>query len=446
MNIILTDTKPKYIQIFNYISMLINKNILKPNDKLPSKRNLALELNLSLNTIIQAYNLLLDEGYIYTIEKKGYFVCEQPSITLPITSLKNNEIIKNDLYYDLTTSNVEKFYNINFKKIAKEIIDSDTYLNKTNQTGDLNLKKAIKKHLFENRGIITNTQNIIIGSGIEMLEQILSLISINNITLENPGYHKLASIAQNINKTINYINLDDQGVKIPPKQTILYTTPFNQFPTGIKMSISRKKELLNFALNTNSFIIEDDFDAEFRINSAPTTSLWMLNNDNVIFFSTFSTTMFPGLRISYVIIPDSLVTKYNQKYNNYSTSVSTLTQACLAKFIENGYYASHINKLKRNYLKKRNLCIEILKPYSKLISYDAYSNYLSLLIKINKEIDEMDLISRLKKKKILIQSLQMLDVYKHQNNTLILGYTAIGLKDIPIALNILINEILNYEK
>ena len=308
------------------------------------------------------------------------------------------------------------------------------------------IKKAIKKHLFENRGIITNTQNIIIGSGIEMLEQILSLISINNITLENPGYHKLASIAKNINKTINYINLDDQGVKIPPKQTILYTTPFNQFPTGIKMSISRKKELLNFALNTNSFIIEDDFDAEFRINSAPTTSLWMLNNDNVIFFSTFSTTMFPGLRISYVIIPDSLVTKYNQKYNNYSTSVSTLTQACLAKFIENGYYASHINKLKRNYLKKRNLCIEILKPYSKLISYDAYSNYLSLLIKINKDIDEMDLISRLKKKKILIQSLQMLDVYKHQNNTLILGYTAIGLKDIPIALNILINEILNYEK
>ena len=172
----------------------------------------------------------------------------------------------------------------------------------------------------------------------------------------------------------------------------------------------------------------------------------MLNNDNLIFFSTFSTPMFPGLRISYIIIPDSLVTKYNQKYNNYSTSVSTLTQACLAKFIENGYYASHINKLKRNYLKKRNLCIEILKPYSKLISYDAYSNYLSLLIKINKDIDEMDLISRLKKKKILIQSLQMLDVYKHQNNTLILGYTAIGLKDIPIALNILINEILNYEK
>ncbi|MBE6137112.1 MAG: PLP-dependent aminotransferase family protein [Erysipelotrichaceae bacterium] len=427
MEIILNNKRPKYIQVFEQISKMINSGILKSDTRLPSKRTLALSLNVSLNTIVNAYDLLLDEGYIYTIEKKGYFVSNQPIVSIPSAIDIAIDSKENKIAYDFTTQAVEGFLNPNWKKLAKEIIDSSDYTNNEPFNGSPKLRAIIAKHLYENRGISVSYNQIIIGSGIEMFEHILKVIDCNSITMENPGYHKLKIIAQNIGIKEEYIGLDNEGALVPNKKTILYTTPFNQFPTGVKMSISRKKELIKWATETKSYIIEDDFDAEFRINSAPTTSLFTLSNDRVIFFSTFSTTLFPGLRLSYAILPINVLNKYEEKYNKYSNTVSSLSQKILAEFINRGYYASHINKLKRLYLRKREKCIEVLSKYN--IEYDGKKNYLSLLIKLPDFKMKED---------IKIQSLASYDINNKKTDVYILGYTSIPIDEIDEAIKVLI--------
>ena len=422
MDIILNNKYPKYLELFTEIKKLINNNTLKGGEKLPSKRTLSADLNVSINTVINAYNLLLDEGYIYSIEKSGYYVTKQPAITIS-NSYKYTQIANdNNIIYDFSTANVNNFNCKNYNKVMKDVLLEENYLNKTNLLGDISLRLAIKNHLAINRNINVSENQIIIGSGMEMIENILPLCNINNITLENPGYHKLEYLFKNKNYSIKYQDLDNEGVIPPQERTILYTTPFNQFPTGIKMTISRKKELADFGIKTNSYIIEDDFDAEFRINGSPTTSIISLIPNNVIFFSTFSTTLFPGLRIAYIILPFDLINKYTEKYKYYSNTVPTLNQISLARFISEGYYATYLNKKKREYLRKRNLIINQLNQLN--IPVDEKRNYLSLVIKLDIK-DHNEFKEKLKKEKIRIYSYTDYDKYEKESNYYLLGYTSI---------------------
>ena len=200
-------------------------------------------------------------------------------------------------------------------------------------------------------------------------------------------------------------------------------TPFCQFPTGIKMSISRKKELINFVNKTDSLIIEDDFDAEFRINGQRAVSLYTLDREKVIFFSSFTTTMYPGLRLAYIILPDKLLSLYKDKYNSYS-SLPTLEQLLLKEFIKSGEYASHINKIKRLY------------NYNYLIP-DEKKSYLSIPIKINTMYNDSEIKEVLKNNKIKISLLSDYDINKKDSKILILGYTAIPLDKIKDGINTL---------
>lgn len=436
MVIVFKNEKPKYLELYDQIVKMIEDGTLKANEHLPSKRNMAINLDISLSTVLNAYNLLIDEGYIYTKEKKGYYVSEMPFChqnKIKIEKIKQTPI---NFKYDFTTQSVSNFNSTHFKKILRDLSYSNDYLDKSPLLGRLDLRIAISNHLAENRAIHASADNILIGTGLEMLENVIKLIDVDNITLENPGYHKLKIIGKNNNYKINYQPLDDEGVIVPNYKTILYTTPFNQFPTGIKMSIKRKKELISNAIKYESYIIEDDFDAEFRINQAPTTSIYSLSNSNTIFFSTFSNTLFPGFRLAYAILPDEILKKYLETYKNYNNPVSSLTQIILKEFINNGGYASYINKRKKELIIKRNKCIEKLKSIGNI---DIKKNYLSLLIDINSNLDE--LIEKAKLNNIKIQSLKSFDVKENKTNTLIIGYTAIDENKIDDALDDLIKLI-----
>ncbi len=438
MDIILSGKKAKYIELYESITKLINTGQLAPKEKLPSKRDLAISLNVSLNTVINAYDLLIDEGYIYSIEKKGYFVSDQLSINIKPKTV-NVKIEKKESYkYDFTTKNVVEFTNTNYKRIIKSILNQKDFINKTEFEGDLGLRMAIASHLKTNRGINVSPNSIFIGSGIESLRSVLRIINIDNITFENPGYHKLLPIASNLGIKSNFINLDSNGVLVPNYKTILYTTSFSQFPTGIKMSISRKKELIDFLNKTGSYIIEDDFDAEFRIKDSPSTPLYSLSNNNVIFFSSFTMTMYPGIRISYFILPDDLKEKYLNHYKGYSSSVSTLEQLALKEFINSGYYASHINKLKKRYLNIRKKITDILDKYN--IEYDDKKNYLSILVKTKSNSKTVK--ENLLDKGINISTLSDYEINHKDDRILIIGYTSIDEDLIEDGIKEIIKEII----
>lgn len=438
----LNQEKPYYIQIYQALSTKINTGSLKSNEKLPSKRLLAKNLNVSVNTIVNAYNLLLEEGYIISKEKKGYFVSEQLSLTTIKPLKKEYKNPATIFQYDLTTRNTKDidFSYTSFTKCAKQVLSTSNYLKIAPLEGISELRLSIASHLEENRGMTVNYSHIIIGSGLELLTMLFKILPFSSYALENPGYHKLATLLNNNNLECEYVGLDRYGCLIPKSSQVLYTTPFNQFPTGIKMSINRKKELINWANNINGYIIEDDFDAEFRINGAPTTSLHSLSPERVIFFSSFSTTVFSGFRTSFMILPDELLNRFKETYHKYSNPVSTLDQHILAEFINSGSYARHINRLKSKYLKKREIILNFFKD-NKYVKISSKINYLSMILELNHAIDVELLKLDLARFSIDIKGIDDYDAQNSKSNYLLIGYTNIDDNSLAKALNI-INDLI----
>ncbi|MBQ9900218.1 MAG: PLP-dependent aminotransferase family protein [Acholeplasmatales bacterium] len=430
---------PMYIELYNKIKELILNKKIKPNEKLPSKRNLSTYLNISLNTVIEAYNLLLDEELIISIPKKGYYVSEYD-----ISISKDNELDSltsniNKYEYDFSTKNIDSsvFPYYTWNKICKDTIYNENILIKSDNYGNITLRKTIANYLYENKGISINPKNIITGSGIEYLLSILiNVLNINTIGIENPGYDKIYKIIKNNNKKVILCNLDNEGIIINNNVDALYITPSNQFPTGIKTSMKRKLEIAKWAKG-NKYIIEDDFDSEFKYLSNQSISLLSLNKTNTILLSTYSRTISPSLRISYMILPDKLYEIYNNKYSFYSTSVSTLDQLILAKFINTGAYSRHLNKTKLLYKQKRELIISLLEKYD-YIDIDYDNSYLSLIIKID-DFDKKLFKKECKNNSIDISLMESYYLDKKIDNRIIIGYSGIEINKIEKGINKLIN-------
>ena len=430
---------PMYIELYNKIKELILNKKIKPNEKLPSKRNLSTYLNISLNTVIEAYNLLLDEELIISIPKKGYYVSEYD-----ISISKDNELDSlttniNKYEYDFSTKNIDSsvFPYYTWNKICKDTIYNENILIKSDNYGNITLRKTIANYLYENKGISINPKNIIVGSGIEYLLSILiNVLCINTIGIENPGYDKIYKIIKNNNKKVILCNLDNEGIIINNNVDALYITPSNQFPTGIKTSMKRKLEIAKWAKG-NKYIIEDDFDSEFKYLSNQSISLLSLNKTNTILLSTYSRTISPSLRISYMILPDKLYEIYNNKYSFYSTSVSTLDQLILAKFINTGAYSRHLNKTKLLYKQKRELIISLLEKYD-YIDIDYDNSYLSLIIKID-DFDKELFKKECKNNSIDISLMESYYLDKKIDNRIIIGYSGIEINKIEKGINKLIN-------
>jgi len=446
-NINFTNNNPLYIELYNYIKNLILNKELSPNEKLPSKRSLSTYLGISLNTVIEAYNLLLDEELIISIPKKGYYVSEYDiSITkdISIDSLETN-IKKYE--YDFSTKNIDSsiFPYYTWNKICKNIIYNENILIKSDNFGNIKLRKTISNYIYENKGIKINPKNIIIGSGIEyLLSILLNLLKINKIGIENPGYDKIYKILKNNHIEPVLCDLDTDGIIINNNTDGLYITPSNQFPTGIKTSMKRKIEIANWAKENNKYIIEDDFDSEFKYLSNQSISLLELCNENTILLSTYSRTISPALRISYMILPDKLYELYSNKYSFYSTTVSTLDQLILAEYIDSGAYSRHLNKTKALYKQKRELIINLLKKYD-YINIDYQNSYLSLIIDIN-DFDKIKFKELCKNNSIDISIMEDYYLDNKKDNRIVIGYSGIEINKIEKGINKLLEIINNVRK
>lgn len=425
----LTKTCAAYLEIANHIQSLIKQEILKPDEKLPSKRRLASSLNVSTNTIMHAYITLLDSQWIYAVEKKGYFVSQINKVTKPFVETKEN---KQGFIYDFTTKNNDTtlFPKSLWKRLYKEVLANDDFLSKTPGAGLLSLRNAIAKHLYENRGIHVSAEQIIIGSGVEyLLSLVLPLLPCQICGMENPGYHKIATILENEGIKTKYFPIDKEGICFDNSVDLLYTTPFSQFPLGIKMSLNRKKEMIEFLKKKNSYVIEDDFDAEFKMNAAPVQALYSLNPEHVIFLSSFSRSISSSLRLSYMILPTTIIDTFKKRYATYSNTVPTTEQYVLTKFIEEGHYMVHINKLKRIYTQRRKIIETYFenKDGFKIISKDNYSH---LLIKAPS-------ILMTEANQIRVETLADYQIDKKQQDVLLLGYSNLRNQDIIPALELL---------
>ena len=430
---------PLYIQLYNFIKNEIQKGNIINNSKLPSKRKLSSYLEISQNTVEAAYEQLSAEGYIISIPRKGYYVSEINNI-IEINNKKessNKKLInKNQYKYEFYSSRVdeESFPYSTWRRIYKEVLaeENKELLQIGHPLGDRNLREAINNYLRFSRGVNSNTDNIIVGAGSEYLLQIIINILGRNkmFAVEDPGYYKIKKILK-----INGINpigipIDNFGIDVGRLEKtgseVIHVTPSHQYPTGVIMPINRRLKILTWANEKKGrYIIEDDYDSEFRFEGRPIPALQSLdNNDKVIYLGTFSKSFSPAERIAYMVLPDELMEIYKRDFSFLACTVSRYTQQALARFIEEGYFERHLNKMRNIYKKKREYLVTLIKENLTNVEIIGTNSGLHLLLKVNNGMTERELINAAKKKEVRLLKLSKSYLNNHnENNTVFLGYS-----------------------
>lgn len=456
--------------MYEYLYRCIKNDIvtckIQQHSKLPSKRSLAKNLGISIITVENAYAQLMVEGYIYSKPKIGYFAAPMlpqkliDKKTHPKTALLP-QITKTSYLADFSSNNVpvETFpYNTWAKLLRNTLtsVDEHSLLTDTSAGGVYPLKQAIANHLYQFRGLNIDPQQIVIGAGTQSLYNlIVQLLGRNHIyALEDPCYPQLAQIYRHNGVFCKYLPMDEQGIRNDILESsgadILHITPSHQFPTGIVMPIHRRYELLQWAKKKdNRYIIEDDYDCEFRLSGKPIPPLQSIDTcEKVIYINTFSKTLAPTFRISYMVLPPHLTSLFYQKLGFYSCTVSNFEQFTLAKFIKEGYLERHINKMRTYYKNKRSKVIQFLmqNPLNSHLKITGANSGLHFLLHIDTKATDSQILQSMQKEKITGHFLS--SYYQQQLNdtshTLLINYAGIPEKNLSTALEKLSSILKNY--
>ena len=342
---------PIYLQIYRQLREDIISGVYPYNTKLPSKRLLADELSVSTITIEHSYALLCDEGYIESRERSGFVVIfrqgdgfaatEQSEVPLPIPIEKRN-------YPDFPFSVLAK----TMRSILS--IYGDAILEKTPNKGCVELREAIRRYLLRNKRMNVDIDEIVIGSGAEYLYGlIIDLLGRDRIYgIEQPSYEQIERIYRARETNVEFLPLSNDGIEssalTASNATVLHTTPYRSFPSGVSASATKLYEYIRWAEGCGRFIIEDDFESEFSVSKKSKDTLFSISkSDNIIYLNTFSKTISPALRIGYMVLPRKLVKTFEEKLGFHSCTVPTFEQLVIAELINSGNYERHINRVRR---------------------------------------------------------------------------------------------------
>ena len=363
-----------YEQLFRHIKVDILSGRLTAGEKLPSKRTLSSHLELSVITVKNAYEQLIAEGYIYSEEKRGYFVSR---IERPLRPGKANTLPEREAEpsyeLDLVTNSISAEYfpfTVWSKTMRQTILEQDTgLLQPPPFNGAPELRRAIAENLQQFRGMTVDPEQIVIGAGTEFLYYLLIQLLGRDRTyaVEDPGYGKIGRIYESNQVTLRRIALDDAGLSADALRQsgadVVHISPSHHYPTGIVMPIARRQELLCWAdEQPDRYILEDDYDSEFRFVGRPIPTMFSTDrHERVIYLNTFSKTIAPSIRISYMILPPHLLAAYRERLSFYACTVSSFEQQTLAAFMAQGRYEQHINRMRNRYRQKRDAVIESIR-------------------------------------------------------------------------------------
>lgn len=443
MNVHTSGKEPLYYRL--YLSMIkdIQQGIYKENEKLPSKRAFADHLGVSQNTIDTAYQMLVTEGYIRAVPRSGFYVNPlDASLTVRQEPMNDISIVETagvqDKYqFQLSTNSVDvgTFPYATWAKLSKEIMYSQPDLiYPGHQQGDLCLRQAIADYLHKYRSVHCTAAQIIVGAGIEYLIMLLNVLFDSNsmFAMENPGYPKVYQTITNCGRTVEPIDVTDTGIDIAAlarsKADIVYVTPSHQFPTGVVMPIGKRLELLRWAYEkTNRYIIEDDYDSELKFTGKPIPSLQGIDNTGkVAYVGTFSRSIAPSVRIAYLVLPPTLLQKYQTLCSYYSPTVSRFEQHTLFRFIKGGHFERNINRNRNTYRKRRDAFVSALKssPFANQITIMGANAGLHFLLYVQNGMSEPDLIASAKAHGICLQGISpyYLKNSKPAESTVLLGF------------------------
>lgn len=457
-----------YEQIYRHIRGEIRSGKLLSGERLPSTRSLAEYLQVARSTVDCAYGQLLSEGYIESRPCRGYFVCPieellQLDSGLAALDVDSRRMMPADApgrpgerKGEEAAGQASGTFRIDFspydidmsgfpfsvwKKITKNIL---TYANselfaKGEAQGDLMLRQTICRYLHSSRGVDCRPDQIIIGAGNDYLLLLLEKILGPNrrIAMENPTYKRSYRIFRSFGYRIFTVDMDEWGMRADrlaqTQADIAYVMPSHQFPTGTVMPIGRRMELLKWADGAQGrYLIEDDYDSEFRFRGKPIPALQASDrHGRVIYIGTFSKAIAPAIRVSFMVLPDKLLERYYRDCSFYSCTVSRIDQSILNEFIGEGYFERHLNRMRKIYRAKHDLLLECLEGLGESFAVSGENAGLHLLLTSKAGIGERELIARAARRQVRVYGLSesMVEEFP-QSATVLMGFGALSQEDI----------------
>ena len=388
--------KHLYEQIYEYLRNAIVRGEIPKGERLPSSRMLADNLGVSRSTVVLAYDQLLSEGYIESHRGSGNFVCGLENASpffqgkrapLAGSNSAGHEHLNNGnedqggagkegsergavIDFSLRAIDMSCFPYATWRKLQRGVLADDRgeLFELGEPEGDKELREEIAKYLHFSRGVSCGPEQIIVGAGNEYLLMLLRYIlgEGRRIGMENPTYGKACRIFQSMNYTVCPIAMDEQGMRVDALEEsgadIAYVMPAHQFPTGTVMQFTRRMELLRWAYSQR-YVIEDDYDSEFRFRGRPIPALQASDAaGRVIYMGTFSKSIAPAIRISYMVLPDELLARYRERCRYLNSTVSRIDQSILARFLHEGYFERHLNRMRSRYRERHDQLLHELEP------------------------------------------------------------------------------------
>ena len=339
---------PLYEQLYLALAEQIRSGELAPGRPLPGRRTMAEQLGVSVNTVDTAYQMLAAEGLADSRPRRGFFVQETGGMLQSAAPVRPQPCpvpagpARPSFRYDLSTTGIDTalFPARSWGRIQRDLLyNSPQLLQRGEAQGDAELRAAIADYLGSYRGVRCTPEQVVVGAGIEYLLGCLAhLFAGGTAAVENPGYSRARAVLQN------------SGIPC-----LCYITPSHQFPTGVTMPAPRRAQLLAWAREQpGRYILEDDYDSEFRFDIRPLPSLQgMAGPDGpVVYLTTFSKSLAPGIRIACMVLPGPLLDRYRQDFALYSNTVSRFEQQTLSRFMTGGYFTRHLARMRLTYKKR----------------------------------------------------------------------------------------------
>lgn len=436
---------PLYKQLYREIKKAIIEGSIQVDTKLPSKRKLADYLQISQTTVELAYSQLVAEGFIESRPRKGFYaqpVEELAYLDIPQDEPVTKETISYKVDFNSASIDTRSFPFSTWRKLARDILDESSHelLLSGHPQGDDALRQEIARYLYQSRGVICDAEQIVIGSGTEQLLPLLIRLLDKTLVFgyENPGYALTHSIFNHHDRQSVPIELDPDGINVSELEAsnvdVAYVTPSHQFPSGSVLSATKRAQLLNWAAaKPERYIIEDDYDSEFRYTSRPIPALQSMDrSDRVIYLSTFSKSLMPSLRLAYMVLPKRLLRAYQQTFLHYSSSVPRHDQQMVATFMKDGHFARHLNRMRKLYQKKIKQLSASLALYAPTVIVSGEQAGMHIVLTVQTTLTEKELVTRAQEAGIRVTGMESYDVHKKDNPhpKIVLGFGGLSEKEI----------------
>ena len=437
--------KPLYEQIYSHICAEIRSGALKAGDRLPSTRVLAEHLKVSRSTTQMAYDQLLAEGYMEARPCRGYFVSHLEELveTGPSGTEEMQTAAEPDAGWRVDFSprgiDLDSFPYHVWRKLSRNTLvdDNKEMFHSGDHQGEPGLREAIRSYLHSARGVNCSTEQIIVGAGSEYLLMLLSQILEGKhvIAMENPTYKQAYRVFHSLVYEVCPVEMDangmDPSILSESGANVAYVMPSHQFPTGVVMPVGRRQELLKWAVEeAGHYIIEDDYDSEFRYRGKPIPALQgMDRSGKVIYLGTFSKCIAPAIRVSYLVLPKPLLARYRSQTSFYASTVSRIDQNILYQFLSQGYFERHLNRMRAIYKTKHDLLIELIEPLKEQFEIRGEHAGIHILLTSKYNRSEQELISLAAEAGVKVYGLSSYFIHpehNHRSATVVLGYASLN--------------------